>query len=129
VTVIKPSAIGQGITDSAGPVQAAAPAIPLSVIKAPGLDEMQPSIYDTQPTVDIVDTKGKLRHQIPKASTAPRLMHGSAQVLKSKSEPKLKPKIISVRGGQYATYFCIVHIWYQNCVVVEDCNSRLAVCM
>ncbi len=59
MTVIKPAAIGQGITDPEGPVQAAAPAAPLSVIKAPGLDEMQPSIYDTQATADIVDTKGK----------------------------------------------------------------------
>ncbi len=60
MTVIKPTAVGQGIPgDPAGPVQAAPPAAPLSVIKAPGLDEMQPSIYDTQPTADVVDTKGK----------------------------------------------------------------------
>jgi len=59
VTVIKPTVIGQGIADPAGPVQAAAPAASLSVIKAPGLDEMQPSIYDTEPTVDIADTKGE----------------------------------------------------------------------
>ena len=63
VTVIKPTAIGQGIAEPARPVQAAAPAAPLSVIKAPGLDEMQPSIYDTAPPADIVDTKGKLTHQ------------------------------------------------------------------
>ncbi|KAL0024941.1 hypothetical protein WJX77_004746 [Trebouxia sp. C0004] len=58
VTVIKPTAVGQGIADHAGPVQAAAPAAPFGVIKAPGLDEMQSSIYDPQPTADIVDTKG-----------------------------------------------------------------------
>ncbi|KAL0038695.1 hypothetical protein WJX79_003623 [Trebouxia sp. C0005] len=57
VTVIKPTAIGQGTADPARPVPAAAPAIPLSVIKAPGLDEMQPSIYDTEPSADIVDAK------------------------------------------------------------------------
>ncbi len=79
VTVIKPTAIGQDITEPAGLVQAAAPAASLSVIKAPGLDEMQPSIYDTQPTADGVDTKGKLRRQMPKTSTAPRLVHGYAR--------------------------------------------------
>ena len=68
MTVIKPAAIGQGIPDPAGPVHAAAPAAPLSIIKAPGLDEMQPSIYDTQPTVG---TTGK---QTPDAQSFNRLM-------------------------------------------------------
>ena len=110
MTVIKPTAIGQGIADPEGPVQAAALAAPLSVIKAPGLDEMQPSIYDTLATADIVDTKGKLRHQTPRGPTVPRLVHASAQVSEAESEPKPKPRIINVRGEQYGSYFCIVCI-------------------